>query len=71
MTGHFFGGRAQGAIRSGKWKYIREGKSEFLFDLSVDEREQANYKDKEPQTFERLRGEFNNWESGVLAYPKG
>ena len=57
-------------MRSGKWKYIREGKNEFLFDLFVDEREQANYKDKEPQTLERLRGEFNNWESGVLAYPK-
>jgi arylsulfatase A-like enzyme len=61
---------AQGAVRSGKWKYVREGKNEFLFDLSVDEHEQANYKDKEPQIFARLRGEFNKWESGVLAYPK-
>ncbi len=65
----FWRTRAQGAVRNGKWKYIREGKTEFLFDLSVDEREQANYKDAEPQTFERLRGEFNKWESGVLAYP--
>lgn len=66
----FWRTRSQGAVRSGKWKYIREGKNEFLFDLSVDEREQANYKNTEPQIFERLRGEFNNWESGVLAYPK-
>ena len=66
----FWRTRTQGAVRSGKWKYIREGKNEFLFNLSVDEREQANYKDKEPQTLERLRGEFNNWESVVLAYPK-
>jgi hypothetical protein len=61
---------AQGGARSGKWKYIREGKNEFLFDFSVDEREQGNYKDLEPQVLERLRGEFNRWESSVLAYPK-
>jgi arylsulfatase A-like enzyme len=66
----FWRTRAQGAARSGKWKYIREGKDEFLFDLSVDEREQANYKNIEPRVLERLRGEFNRWESGVLAYPK-
>jgi arylsulfatase A-like enzyme len=65
----FWRTRTQGAVRSGKWKYIREGKTESLFDLVVDEREQANYKDREPQTFERLRDEFNKWESGVLAYP--
>jgi len=65
----FWRTRSQGAARSGKWKYIREGKNEFLFDLSVDEREQANYKNIEPQVLERLRGEFNRWESGVLAYP--
>ena len=58
-----------GAVRSGNLKYVRDGKNEFLFDLSVDEHEQANYKDKEPQTFERLRGEFSKWESSVLAYP--
>jgi arylsulfatase A-like enzyme len=66
----FWRTRSQGAAREGKWKYVREGKNEFLFDLSVDEREQANYKDLEPQVLERLRGEFNKWESGVLAYPK-
>lgn len=66
----FWRTRSQGAARSGKWKYIREGGNEFLFDLSIDEREQANYRSIEPQILERLRGEFNSWESGVLAYPK-
>jgi len=61
----------QGAMRSGKWKYIREGKNESLFDLSVDEHEQADFKDAEPRTLELLRGKFSNWESGMLAYPKG
>jgi arylsulfatase A-like enzyme len=59
----------QGGMRSGKWKYIREGKNEFLFDLSVDEREQADFKSAQPAVLERLRGEFGKWESTVVAYP--
>jgi arylsulfatase A-like enzyme len=66
----FWRTRSQGAAREGKWKYIREGKNEFLFDLSVDEREQADCKDTGPQVLDRLRGEFSRWESGVLSYPK-
>lgn len=66
----FWRTRTKGAVRSGKWKYVREEKNEFLFDLSIDEREQANYKDNEPGIFERLRGEFSRWETGVLPYPK-
>ena len=59
----------QGAMRSGKWKYIREGKSEFLFDLSVDEREQADFILENPTVAARLRGEFDRWESGMMRYP--
>lgn len=59
----------QGAMRSGKWKYIREQKKEFLFDLSVDEREQADFKTAQPSVVERLRREFDNWESTVHSYP--
>lgn len=61
--------RRQGAMRSGKWKYLREGKNEFLFDLSVDEREQAEFKAAQPGILERLRSEFSKWESTVVAYP--
>lgn len=60
----------QGGMRSGKWKYIREEKSEFLFDLSVDEREQADFKSAEPAVLARLSDEFKKWEAGVLSYPK-
>jgi hypothetical protein len=56
-------------MRSGKWKYIREGKNEFLYDLSVDEREQADFKSSEPAILERLRSEFNKWDSAVVPYP--
>lgn len=60
----------QGGMRSGKWKYIREAKKEFLFDLSVDEREQADFAATEPQTLQRLREDFKKWESKMNKYPE-
>ncbi len=59
----------QGATRSGKWKYLRDGTNEFLFDLSVDEREQANSKDAEQQLFRQLRDEFDGWQRDMASYP--
>jgi arylsulfatase A-like enzyme len=59
----------QGAVRSGQWKYIREGKNESLHDLSLDEHEQAQFSAAEPQVLTRLRGEFQRWESGMVKYP--
>jgi arylsulfatase A-like enzyme len=58
----------QGGVRRGKWKYLREGKKEMLFDLSVDERELANFADERPELLAQLRGEFETWESGVQPY---
>ena len=60
----------QGGMRSGKWKYIREDKNEFLYDLSVDEREQADFKSAQPSVIKSLRDNFAKWESGMLQYPK-
>jgi len=59
----------QGAMRNGKWKYIREGKNESLHDLSIDEREQADFAQSQPQILERLRSEFNTWEAALMKYP--
>jgi arylsulfatase A-like enzyme len=58
----------QGASRSGKWKYLREEKKEYLFDLSIDEREQANFADSEASTLARLRNEFSLWEEQMQQY---
>ncbi len=66
----FWRTRRQGAVREGKWKYLRDGKNEFLFDLSVDEREQADFAKADPRKLELLRLKFNDWESGVETYPK-
>ncbi len=65
----FWRTRRAGAVRSGKWKYLIEGTTEYLFNLSVDEREQAEFKDAEPAVRDRLRKGFEEWQSKVLAYP--
>jgi arylsulfatase A-like enzyme len=59
----------QGAMRSGNWKYIKDDKNEWLHDLSTDEREQAEFKDSQPQVLDRMRKEYSAWEATVLKYP--
>ena len=61
--------RRASAVRSGKWKYLKEGKTEYLFDLSVDEREQADFKDAEPAILQRMRKDLEQWQTKVLDYP--
>ncbi len=65
----FWRTRRQGSVRRGKWKYLRDWPNEFLFDLSVDQREQANFAETEPALLEQLRSAFQQWESGMHRYP--
>jgi arylsulfatase A-like enzyme len=65
----FWRTKRQGAMRDGKWKYLREGKSEFLFDLGTDEREQANFSSDFPEAVARLRAEFDQWQGKMAQYP--
>jgi arylsulfatase A-like enzyme len=60
----------QGGMRSGKWKYVREDKKEFLYDLSVDEHEQSDFATAEPAKLSELRKQFTTWELGMQKYPK-
>jgi len=60
----------QGAMRSGKWKYIREEKSDILYDLTVDEHEQASYNESHPDVLADMRKRFNSWESQMQKYPE-
>ena len=59
----------QGAMRSGNWKYIKEGKNDWLHDLSVDEREQGDFKEYNPAELRMMRRLFSDWEDGMLKYP--
>ena len=60
----------QGAMRSGKWKYIREEKSDLLYDLAMDEHEQASYNESHPDVLADMRKRFNSWESQMQKYPE-
>ncbi len=52
---------SQSAIRSGKWKLLRGGNREYLFDLDADLSEQTNLMTKHPDVADRLRKQLNSW----------
>ncbi len=56
----------QRAVRSGKWKYLKINDNEFLFDLEYDVRERANFREKHPDVFERLKSLWEEWNAGFL-----
>ena len=56
----------QKAIRDGKWKYLKDEKGEWLFDLAADAGEKNDLKEKEKQIFEKLKGKYKEWEKTVL-----
>ncbi len=57
------------AVRDGKWKYVRDGDVRRLFDLSLDQREQADFSGKHPEVLDRLIREFNEWNDQMLPRP--
>ncbi|MBA3766003.1 MAG: sulfatase-like hydrolase/transferase [Acidobacteria bacterium] len=60
----------QDAVRSGKWKYVNDGERQYLFDLSIDQREQSDFKEKHPDVIRQLRSEFQEWQAQVLPRPE-
>ncbi len=56
----------QDALREGKWKYVRRGTLRTLFDLSIDEREQADFSKKHPDIMQRLSKDFDKWNEQML-----
>lgn len=57
---------AQRAIRQGKWKYLKIGDNEFLFDLEADVRERANVRMHHADVFERLKKLWEDWDATFL-----
>jgi arylsulfatase A-like enzyme len=60
----------QRAIRQGDWKYLKVADKEFLFDLSKDEREQANLAKVQPEKMEQLKSLYEEWNSEMIPYPE-
>jgi arylsulfatase A-like enzyme len=57
----------QDAVREGKWKFFRNGEVRRLFDLSLDQREQADFGKKYPEVLQRLMREFDKWNEEMLS----
>lgn len=60
------GSKNQGAVRSGTWKYLREGDEEYLFDLALDPGERNDRKGQDPSHFQRLQKSYAGWEREML-----
>jgi len=57
---------AQRAVRDGDWKYLRIADNEFLFDVVKDPRERANLKGRNTDIFDRLKNDWEAWNSTML-----
>jgi len=60
---------ARDAVREGNWKYVRDGEVRKLFDLSLDQHEQADFSNKHPEILQRLMKEFDKWNDQMLPRP--
>ena len=52
---------AQSAVREGKWKLLRGGEREYLYDLSTDREEKHNLAAQHPEIATRLRSKLKTW----------
>lgn len=58
--------QAQRAVRDGDWKYLKINENEFLFNVVDDVRERANLRDRYPEVWQRLRQQWEDWNSRQL-----
>ena len=66
-----FKSNEQSALRDGDWKYLNLGNTEWLFDLSKDQRERADMRKVEPIIFAQLKAKYQAWDATMLPYPSG
>jgi len=57
--------RGQRAYRQGDWKYLQVDGLDYLFNLSVDERERANHAQREPERLAALRQAWIDWDASM------
>ena len=56
----------QRAVRDADWKYLRITGHEFLFNVVTDPRERANLMDRHKAVFDRLKNDWESWNSTML-----
>jgi arylsulfatase A-like enzyme len=59
----------QRAVRDGKFKYLKINDNEFLFDVTVDQRERANLAHRQPKLFGDLKAKWSAWDRTMLSIP--
>ncbi|MEU6037461.1 sulfatase-like hydrolase/transferase [Actinomadura sp. NPDC047616] len=64
----FWRTRAEGAVRRGRWKYLRRQDGETLHDLTADPREQADLAARHPDVLRALRGRWQEIDKELLPY---
>jgi arylsulfatase A-like enzyme len=57
------------AVRSGRWKYLKEQGNEHLFDVVTDPGEKTDLRTKHADTFQQLKRQFGAWNSQMLPKP--
>ncbi len=65
----FWRTRARAAARVGRWKYVKDGETEGLFDLDVDPGEKTNLRAQRPAEFARVTSAFAEWDRTLLPRP--
>lgn len=56
----------QKAMRQGKWKYLKDEKGEYLFDIRADRTEKNNLRNRETKRFNKMKELYSRWEKTVL-----
>jgi arylsulfatase A-like enzyme len=59
----------QAAALRGRWKYLRLGELEYLYDLQTDPGERANVRVRRTDIFDPLKNAYDIWQAGMLPIP--
>ena len=63
----FWRSGAQGAVRSGKWKLVKNGEKWHLFDLSADIGERNDLAAEQPKKLAELKASWTSWSAQMKA----
>lgn len=58
--------KKQKAMREGKWKYLQDEQTEYLFDLKTDPGETKDLKATNAEVFQRMKRKYAEWERTML-----
>ncbi len=61
-----YNSNAQHAVRDGDMKFLKIRDNTFLFNVVDDPLERANLKDRQPEVYQRLVSDFEEWNAQML-----